>query len=70
MIFKSTIFKNQGEYIQFYNDYQLKFIDFAYLIKKNFYFSSFEIKSQAMKHVLFFPAQCAIFRFEEAIYSS
>lgn len=45
MIFKSTIFKNQGEYIQFYNDYQLKFIDFAYLIKKNFYFLSFEIKS-------------------------
>lgn len=28
MIFKSTIFKNQREYIQFYNDYQLKFIEF------------------------------------------
>lgn len=28
MIFKSTIFKNQEKYIQFYNDYQLKFIEF------------------------------------------
>lgn len=58
----------QREYIQFYNDYQLNSLSFTISLEKLLFL--LQNPRQSMKHVLFFAAQCAIFRFEEVIYSS